>query len=294
MTRFRNCCFTINNPTDADIICLVDPLVSYYIYGREIAPETQTPHLQGYIEFTKQLNLRAVKKILPRAHIEIRRGTQSQAIEYCKKDGDFVESGEKKKAGSRTDLKAIKESVMNGTQIDTINMCQNYQQIKYAEKLYEYKPLSVEYKRKEVYWFWGPTGCGKTKTAYQMIKEEGLDFWRSNIHGGKWFNGYFGQPIALIEELRAGQWPYGTLLELLDGYEVRTENKGGFVIWCPKIVIITSPKSPQDAYRGQLDFGDGHINQLLRRITYIKEFNEPMIDFDYDAYNERMRNINNQ
>jgi len=293
MTRFRNCCFTINNPTEADLTALTHPDVSYYIYGKEIG-ENLTPHWQGYMEFNRQLTIAGVKVILPRAHIEKRKGSQKQAIDYCKKDHDFIIFGKKKESGKRTDLKAIKESVMVGTHIETLALCTNYQQIKYAEKLYEYKPLSTDYKKREVYWFWGPTGTGKTRLAYQLIKEEGLDFWRSNISGSKWFNGYFGQPIALIEELRAKLWPYSTLLELLDGYQIRTENKGGFTIWDPKIIIITSPKSPEDAYKGQLEFVDGHIDQLLRRISIIKEFKAPQEDFDYEAYNERMKNINNQ
>jgi len=39
-------------------------------------------------------------------------------------------------------------------------------------------------------------------------------------------------------------------------------------------INITSPKTPQECYEGQLTHGDGHIDQLLRRITEIVTFEE--------------------
>jgi len=47
--------------------------------------------LQGYVHLSTQKTLSAMKKFIPRAHLEPRRGTIDEAVDYCKKDGDFEE-----------------------------------------------------------------------------------------------------------------------------------------------------------------------------------------------------------
>lgn len=90
-------CFTINNPTQADkdhVASLgIDPLRRYLVVGRELG-ESATPHLQGFVVFSRGLTRTRVANFLPRAHLELARGTSEQAATYCKKDGDFDEYGE--------------------------------------------------------------------------------------------------------------------------------------------------------------------------------------------------------
>ena len=51
-----------------------------------------TPHVQGYIEFNCQLRLNAAKRLISqRAHLEVRRGSQQQAIAYCEKQETRLE-----------------------------------------------------------------------------------------------------------------------------------------------------------------------------------------------------------
>ena len=42
-------------------------------------------------------SLKQLKALMPRAHVEARKGTIQQAIEYCQKEGDWEEHGEKPK-----------------------------------------------------------------------------------------------------------------------------------------------------------------------------------------------------
>lgn len=88
-------CFTYNNYTDADIARLLDlDGVDYIVFGYEIAEETGTPHLQGYVEFTNRRTFNAAKRAIgERCHLEPRRGSAYQAAGYCIKDGDFEERG---------------------------------------------------------------------------------------------------------------------------------------------------------------------------------------------------------
>ena len=74
-------CFTINNWTPEDLV-LVSSWGKYAVVGKEIAPGTGTPHLQGYVVFATNHRLTAVKKLHATAHWEIARGSSQQNIEY--------------------------------------------------------------------------------------------------------------------------------------------------------------------------------------------------------------------
>jgi len=287
MSRFINACFTVNNWTqeDKDRLVISDQ-VTYVCYAEEVG-ENGTPHLQGYVEFNKQYGLRAIKNIIgERAHVEKRKGNQRQAIDYCKKvppygihpNGDnvvndvFFEFGEKKEQGKRKDIEFIYEQVeLQDSMTKILEIRPTYTQIKLAEKLYQYKGLSKGYKKREVIWCFGATETGKTRYAYENIPIDG-DFWVSNDDGSKWFDGYTGQDYVIIDELRAGTWPYRTMLRLLDGYAMRVPVKGSYYVWNPSKVVITTPFDPETTYAGQITFGDGSIKQLKRRITKIIHF----------------------
>ena len=88
----RSWCYTVNNFTEEDRDGLRALTCAYNVFGYERGDEG-TPHLQGYIHFKDCKTLSAVKKVMPRAHLEPRKGTVDQAVEYCKKEGDFEEFG---------------------------------------------------------------------------------------------------------------------------------------------------------------------------------------------------------
>ena len=92
----RGYCFTLNNYTDDEEQQLqqLGRQVQYLVYGRERGGEANTPHLQGYIHFNSPTSFNRAKELLPRAHVERRRGTIDQAIEYCKKIKMYMRKAE--------------------------------------------------------------------------------------------------------------------------------------------------------------------------------------------------------
>lgn len=72
-------------------------IVTFIIFGREIAPETGTHHVQGYLELSAKKTLAGVKKLagLGRAHLEPAKGTADDSIAYCsKEDAEPFRAGE--------------------------------------------------------------------------------------------------------------------------------------------------------------------------------------------------------
>lgn len=98
-----------------------DDRVEYAIWQLEACPETGNLHMQGYVEFFGNQRLSAVRRYLPTAHWEKRRGSDVEAREYCRKqDHSYVdgpwEYGEFEPAqqGKRTDLDAAVEALKAG------------------------------------------------------------------------------------------------------------------------------------------------------------------------------------
>ena len=90
--RNRNYAFTINNYTQQQFLDLEKLKCKYIIYGTEVAPETGTPHLQGFIILNNAKSFNACKNVLPQgAHIEVCKGTPYSNFEYCSKTGNFTD-----------------------------------------------------------------------------------------------------------------------------------------------------------------------------------------------------------
>lgn len=264
MAQGRFWCFTINNPTDDDLKHVNDIECNYLIYGEEVGEEG-TPHYQGYVEFKSNKRLSALKKSIPRAHFEVRKGSQEQAIEYCKKEDKFHERGEYTvpRQGKRTDLEEVRDVVRKtGSMRAVVDVAKSYQSIKCAEVLLKY----VEPTRNSqptVHWYYGQTGTGKTRTA---IEEAGDEYWISG-RNLKWWEGYDGHTKIIFDDFRKDFCTFHELLRILDRYPYRVETKGGSRQLLATQIWITTQYSPETIYDTRED-----VDQLLRRITVVREF----------------------
>lgn len=97
MSRHRAYCFTINNYNDDDIARLDSVDCQYIVYGREVAPTTGTPHLQGYVHFSAGKSVSAARKLV-KGHLTPAKGTAEQNFDYCTKEGKFTERGDRPKS----------------------------------------------------------------------------------------------------------------------------------------------------------------------------------------------------
>lgn len=273
--RYRNWVFTINNPDkyvsqdlfseDNDAKQIVDYTTkewdeiksrSTYILCQLERGENGTPHLQGYIELKNASRLSTLKVCLPTAHLEPRRGTQKEAIDYCTKS-DTREAGpfhwgEKRSQGARSDIKEIVDLTMQGkTLLEIISEYPHALQfINQIEKLQSrIKPAKRELPR--IIWLWGPSGAGKTKAAWEIFSDAYL-FVESTKGTTQWFEGYGGEKNFIWDEF-SGAFPFRSLLQLIDVHPYRAQIKGSS---CPINAcnfIITSNSCPESFYSEELD-----------------------------------------
>jgi len=267
MERVRNICLTINNYDDYDVGALFGLNTKYMILGFEIG-SSGTEHIQGYIEFEEKISFSTLKKAIPTAHLEKRRGSSLEASEYCKKDGCFIETGERAKQGDRCDLANIKVEIENGLTVDDLAMDRPNIYHQYGRTLTKLEDIILRKKFRNWMttcdWIYGPTGVGKSHRAFEGFNPATHYVWKDDRG---WQDGYTGQGIIIINDFR-GNIAYNDLLQLIDKYPYtiprRNREPAPFL---GKHVIITSSLHPRDIYTRR-DNKDS-LDQLLRRIQVI-------------------------
>lgn len=278
--RSKRWCFTLNHPTQEESeflytliqdLTMPSPLkLTYLVFGREVA-STSTPHFQGYLESSQKTSLSTMKKFLSRAHWEKAKGSPKQASEYCKKDLDFVESGVLSKGqGYRSDLQEIKKDISQGLTEKEIADKYFEKWVVYRRSFQRYAALCAQDRAWQtiVHVYWGKTGTGKTRFVMDQIMDS--PFWSPGDY--KWFDGYEGQPIVILDDYR-GEYQLQMLLKLLDRYPMQVPVKGGFTTWCPKKVYITSNVHPNDWYKEADRYS---VSALFRRLHLIEAVFDPL------------------
>jgi len=264
MSKARNICFTVNNYAENEMEALEQwKQVTYLIYGKEVG-ESGTSHLQGYLELKTSVPFTTLKKKIPRAHMEARKGTAQQAADYCKKDGDYVEKGEISQQGKRTDIEMATDMIVEGAKMKEVALANPPVYVKFHKGLHAFKSIILDPRNEAptVTVLYGKTGTGKSKTAREITTDPYV--W--GPEQGHWFDGYEGQKDVILEEFR-GQLTLGMVLRLLDRYDCKVQYKGGMIQFVATNIVITSPTHPQDWYES---IGNDKTDQLMRRITEIK------------------------
>lgn len=254
-------CFTLNNYSEEDQACVQAWECKYLVYGRETAPETGTRHLQGYVVFLKNARLSAVKKLGPRCHWEVARGSHKQAADYCKKEGDVFEKGElpeERGASEQQRWKRAREAAEAGQLADVPDdiYVRYYRTLKEIKKDHMEKPGDVD----EVtgVWFYGKPGSGKSHMAREQYPQ--AYFKMQN----KWWDGYQGEENVILDDLDSKE--LGHLLKIWsDRYSFLAETKGGALHIRPKVIVVTSNYTP-----GQLWDDPEMAAAIYRRFKLMK------------------------
>lgn len=267
MAKSRNWCFTINNYTNDDISKIATWPTRYTIFGKEKG-DKGTPHLQGFTMFNNAKHLGGVKALHDKAHWEPAKGNWEQNYNYCSKQGDVTEHGEKpmsnkrkgeveKKRWDDAKKKAIEGNI---EEIDSDIYLRFYRTLKEIKKDHMVKPDDAD----DVtgIWIYGEPGCGKSRKAREDYP--GAYDKMQN----KWWDGYQGEDYVILDDFDSKE--LGHHLKIwADRYSFLAETKGGAINIRPKKIIITSNYSPDS---DKFDWDEEMRNAIKRRFKIIHMF----------------------
>jgi len=268
--------FTLNNYTENECnnICLWE--CNKICVTKEVGAEG-TPHLQGYVTFKRAMRLSACKKLLDRAHWEV--ALVADWNYNLKGDSIVLVCRDNTAPGKRNDVATAYEYIR--AKKSRVDYCSEQQPGYQCLKLFELASGILAGPRPiggvDVRWYCGPAGSGKTRAAY----DEFPDLYSVPCY--KWWNGYHGQQVVLIDDFRPDWCRFSDLLRLIDIYPVQVEFKGGMAHLQARIIIITCPLSPAEAFV-EIEEAE-ELTQLTRRLSEIRVFPQtvvPVIDLTLD------------
>ena len=247
--RSRSWCFTLNNYT-ADEESMVQALgrqVKFLIYGREVGTQG-VPHLQGYVYLKERKSLNVMKKLVPRAHFEICRGSAKENIEYCSKSNDTWTSGTPPKGSGPMIERAERNQLLLTTPIlDLVNngdiSILTVPSLEKARGILSRATTPTTRTNTCGLWIYGPPGTGKTHYARTLFSESDIYIKAQN----KWWDGYQQQDVVLLDDLDTST--LGHYLKIwTDKWPCTGEIKGGTVSLAHRHFVITSNYTPEQLW----------------------------------------------
>ena len=209
-----------------------------------------------------------MKKMCSHSHFEVVK-CLDEAIDYCQKEDTRVEGPwtfgiRPARRNKKGDVARWNKDVLEIGAVEAVDRgyikVTDIRKLAQALDLYrmlKFKPFESTEVRGE--WHWGVSGAGKShfaRTTYPdaYIKQQ-----------NKWFDGYLGQKVILIEDLDTPT--LGHYLKIwADKYACTGETKGGNLNLQHEKIIVTSNFSPATLFKDQLEF----IEPILRRFKIVE------------------------
>jgi len=266
------------------------PIVVRCIVSQEHWLGGGTPHLQFAFWFKGPTAITQAfrrRYHLRRAALEAVKATPGQMWYYCAKEGQdrdgqplvphnvvwgekvILTKGEPPAPGKRNDLQAVADAISSGSTPADVARDFTVQSIRFPRGIQNtYALLQGKMPRRledlpTVLTLVGPTGTGKTARIQSFSDTLLIPPYVWSAETGDFWENYFGQLSIHLEEFR-GQLKRGSLLQLLDRYPYRVNQKGASSEMQASQFFITSPKLPIEWY--QWDDTDA-AEQLERRLT---------------------------
>ncbi|KAH7819234.1 putative replication-associated protein [Monocercomonoides exilis] len=197
-----------------------------------------------------------------RTHLEPAHGSPQQNIDYCTKQGNWKEFGERPQPGKRTDLARVAQKVVEGTKVSDLAKeepeitTKYYKGLTFLQAQVNWDKRGQREKRRHTYWIWGASGTGKTYFSCEQLKKM-PGYRKSEFYmwpkSKDFIDAYQGEKYALFDDFRAeGSMDFDTWLRLCDPWMNPTISiKGASATWSPDVIFFTSIMPPETCWLSQ-------------------------------------------
>lgn len=264
----RSWIFTLNNYTDKELKAIMGFECTKRAVGKEVG-DSGTPHLQGFICFKRAYRLSGMKKIMPRAHLEIPDSAQ-HAWNYCLKEGDFTTENFSNQ-GKRSDCDAYRDAIKNG--FTDRQLCDAFprQFLRFSHSTDRMRDAYVEPRTEmtKCIWIYGPAGSGKST----MVKERFPDA-RFMEYDGKYFSRYYNDDTVIFDDQDMTLITPSLFLKLVNHTPFSIRVLRDYREFTAKTVVIVSNLAPDQWYvpgKDQVTY-PYELPAVARRITEIIEY----------------------
>lgn len=247
----------------------------YCIFQLEKGEVEGTTHFQGFIIFTGGKRFRTIKRMLPFAHLEKVRGSNTQNREYCSKQDTRIEGpfemGKFAEQRERTDVKEFIELVRAGTDEDDLSRLYPtlfMKEMNKLDKLYALNFKKYRYMCRDikVTYIYGPSGLGKSS----MIRRElgmGKAFWVHSYDLAMFTNYNYEDNIVFDEFI--DRLPISTLNMYLNVEPIELRGLNSLKYGAYHNVYIISNYAPKDLYKDVQNTRPDIFETFYRRLNTI-------------------------
>lgn len=264
------------------------PHIKAFILGFEVGDQG-TQHIQAVIQFNSAKRFSTLRKYFKNNHIE-RIHDFNKAIDYCKKENDYLEYGEMTTQGQRKDIELFTEAIIEG--YSNMELLAEFpsQTQRYLNNIDKIRQMILaEHYSKElrpdlkVIFISGTVGVGKTRYIYDTY--DILDIYRVSDYTNP-FDNYQGQKILVLDEYN-NQLNIQLLLNILDIYPMLLPARYNDKWACYEKVYIISNYQ----YNQLFDMYNDEIRKAIRRrihliVPYITIDNVSEVYDELDDFNE--------
>lgn len=241
---------------------------NYHTIGREIAPSTGLPHLQGFITFDLAKTWNCAKSILSNAtnntiHVELCKKSDWVNDQYCKKTGDYWCSNSQKQ-GQRTDLIPLVTAIQQDKSLDQMFTALPVLTFRHFDRIIKFKQIMAKPRNwpMELWIVLGKPGIGKSRIIHHLFPDAYKMPYQTNMIN-PFYENYCGQETVVFDEFN-NSLGYQHMLQLCDRYPMIVNIKGGHTQMRAKRIILISNMPAEDFYPDER-----FRAAFCRRITHV-------------------------